>query len=93
MHSLQTLIVALLVPGCTIYAAWKLMPATARRSFAASLLRVPHLPKPLDAALRRRAAASAGCGCDGCDRVEAAHPAPAATPAAQPIRFHPRTRR
>ena len=70
MHSLQTLIVALLVPGCALYAAWKLMPSGARRSLAASLLRMPHLPTPLAARLQRHAQAATGCGCDGCDHAD-----------------------
>ena len=88
MHSLQILVVALLVPGCTFYAAWKLMPANARRSLATVMLRVPHLPGRLEAGLRKNAQAAAGCGCDGCDRAERKPAAKAA--ASQPITFHPR---
>lgn len=91
MHSWQNLIVALLVPGCAVYAAWKLMPAGARRRLAVALLRLPHLPGPVEAGLRRGAQASSGCGCDGCDHADT-KPA-AGTPAAQPITFHPRARR
>jgi hypothetical protein len=92
---LQPMIVALLVPLCTLYAAWKLMPAAVRRPIAAALLRLPHLPHSLDAALRRAAKASSGCGCDGCDQAEK-KPAAAAAGApsrAQPITFHPHARR
>ena len=90
MHSLQNLIVfALLVPGCTCFAAWKLMPVRARRALAASLLRLPHLPRPLESRLRRAASAATGCGCDGCDHADK-KPAAKAAPAAQPIRFHSR---
>ena len=91
MHSMQTMIVALLVPGCTFYAAWKLMPASARRSLATVMLSVPHLPGLLQAGLRKSAQAASGCGCDGCDRAEKKPAAKAA--AAQPITFHPRTKR
>ena len=92
MHSLQPLIVALLVPGCALYAAWKLMPAAARRAFAGALLRVPGLPAPFAAALRLRAHAATGCGCDGCDHAERTPAAKAAAPRAtiQPITFHRR---
>jgi hypothetical protein len=92
---LQPLIVALLVPVCILYAAWKLMPAAARRPIALALLRVPHLPRWLDAVLSRAVKTSSGCGCDGCDNAEKK---PAAEPGARgsehkPITFHPRTRR
>ena len=89
MHSMQTFIVALLVPACTLYAAWKLMPAAARRGLATVALRVPHLPARVEARLRRSAQAASGCGCDGCDHAEKK---PAAT-ATRPITFHPRARR
>jgi len=92
MDSLQPFIVALLVPGCALYAAWKLMPAAARRAFAAALLRVPGLPAPFAAALRLRANAATGCGCDGCDHAERTPAATAVAPgnALQPITFHRR---
>jgi hypothetical protein len=88
--SIQGLIVALLVLGCTCYAAWKLMPSVARRSLAAALLRIPNLPAAVQTGLRRNAAAASGCGCDGCDH---ASPKPAKAASAQPITFHPRSRR
>ena len=88
MQSMQNLIVALLVPACTLYAAWKLMPSAARRSLASSMLRLPHLPGPLEAGLRKHAQAASGCGCDGCDRSEKSPSTKA--PAAQPVTFHPR---
>ena len=90
MHSLQTLIVALLVPGCALYAAWKLMPAGARRSLAMSLLRLPHLPTPLAARLQRQAQAASGCGCDGCDHADKRPAAPRS--AVQTIVFQRRPR-
>ena len=88
MHAAQTLIVAMLVPLCTLYAAWKLMPAAARRTLALILLRVPHWPRPLEATLRRAAQARSGCGCDGCDRAEPK--SAAAAPAVQTIVIHRR---
>ena len=38
---MQALIVALLVAGCSVYAAWTLMPAAARRAIASMLLKLP----------------------------------------------------
>jgi hypothetical protein len=85
---LQTLTVALLVLGCSLYAAWTLMPAAARRVLATALLRWPW-PAALSARLRKSAQAASGCGCDGCDR--AASKAPAAS--VQKVTFHPRAPR
>ncbi|MDE2300826.1 MAG: hypothetical protein KGK18_22005 [Burkholderiales bacterium] len=90
MDTLQNLIVALLVPGCAGYAAWKLMPSAARRALAAALLRRGSLPRPIEARLRRAAQATSGCGCDGCDHAPKTPAAKVSGP--QPIRFHPRTR-
>ena len=83
---MQTLIVVLLVCGCSAYAVWALMPSAARRSLAAAMLRVPHLPRAVEMRLRRSAKAAPGCGCDGCDQ------APAKTTAPQPITIHRRAR-
>jgi hypothetical protein len=91
--SMQGLIVALLVLGCTCYAAWKLMPSVARRSLAAALLRIPHLPAAVQAGLHKNATATSGCGCDGCDHAGPQKPASKTAGAGQPITFHPRTRR
>jgi hypothetical protein len=96
MAAMQDLIVALLVVGCATYAAWKLMPSAARRSLAATLLRVPYLPSGLQETFRRNAAAASGCGCDGCDHAApkvAASKSAGNAPASQPITFHPRVRR
>jgi len=82
---MQTMIVALLVLGCAVYATWSLMPSALRRAVARSLLRHP-LPEAFARRMRRAAAAPAGCGCDGCDHA----PAKAA---AQVVRVHPRIRR
>jgi hypothetical protein len=95
MHALQNLIVALLVPGCGCYAAWKLMPSVARRSLAGSILRIPHLPRQLESSLRKTSQAATGCGCDGCDhagKLPATNKG-AAAPTQQPITFHPRAQR
>jgi hypothetical protein len=84
---MQTLIVLLLVAACSLYAAWTLMPAAARRPLAGALLKFP-LPEAVVRRLRRAAAASTGCGCDGCD----AAPPPGAKDvgAVQVVTFHPR---
>ena len=83
---MQVLIVALLVVGCSIYAAWSLMPAAARRAIAASLLKLP-LPAPFAQKMRRAATMSSGCGCDSCDHAPSKK---APTPATQVVTFHPR---
>ena len=67
---LQALIVALLVVGCSVYAAWTLMPASARRAIALSLLKLP-LPSAFALKMRKAATVSSGCGCDGCDHAPA----------------------
>jgi hypothetical protein len=82
---MQTLIVALLVAGCSVYAAWALMPAAAQRAIATALLKLP-LPNAFAAKMRQAATAPSACGCDGCDRA----PAKAAPKAAQVVTFHPR---
>lgn len=64
----QTVLAALLVAVCTGYAVWALLPTTARRPIARTLLRL-HWPEALAARLRRHADPSTGCGCDGCDHA------------------------
>ena len=90
---LQTLIVTLLVLGCSARAAWTLMPAAARRALATAMLRWS-LPEPLAARLRGSALPASGCasGCASCD-----HAAPNAALGSKPglgdpqkISFHPR---
>ena len=83
--TLQIIVVALLVAGCSAYAAWTLMPAASRRWLANRLIALP-LPDAVAASMRRQATASSGCACDGCDQG-AAKKAPAAV---QPIHFLPR---
>ena len=63
---LQHLIVAALVPVCTLYALWLVVPGGWRRSTAQLLLRL-RLPGPITSRLRRAAATGGGCACDGCD--------------------------
>ena len=82
---MQTFIVALLVIGCSVYAAWTLMPAAARRVIAAMLLKLP-LPIAFAQRMRKAATVSSGCGCDGCDSA----PAKAASKAPQVVTFRPR---
>jgi hypothetical protein len=86
---LQIMIVAAVVGCCFVYAAWALMPASARRWIAAGLLE-RRIPAFVAEALRPYASASSGCGCDGCDR--SAKPK-AGRAAATPITFHPRRQR
>jgi hypothetical protein len=82
----QTLLVALLVAACALYALWALLPAGVRRPIARALLRL-HWPEPLAARLQRHTVEPSGCGCDGCD--QAAKPTRPA-PAEQAIRLHRR---
>ena len=82
---MQSLIVALLVVGCSVYAAWTLMPAAARRAIASMLLKLP-LPNGFAQKMRKAATVSSGCGCDGCD----SSPAKAASTTPQVVTFHPR---
>ena len=83
---MQILIVALLVLGCTVYAAWKLMPAVARRAIAASLLKLP-LPATFAAQMRKASTVASGCGCDGCDSAPIKR---SAQMAQQVVTFHAR---
>ena len=81
----QTLVVSVLVVACSAYAAWTLMPASARRAIALSLLKLT-LPAAVAARLRKHAVEASGCGCDGCDRSSSAAKPP--TSAVQPLIFH-----
>jgi hypothetical protein len=84
---MQALIVALLVVGCSVYAAWTLMPAGARRAIALSLLKLP-LPAAFAQKMRKASTTSSGCGCDSCDHAPAAKASTEAAP--QVVTFHPR---
>ena len=86
---MQALVVALLVSGCALYAAWTLMPAASRRGIATALSKLP-LPQPVAGFMRRHATAPSGCGCDGCDRNGSATPEAKAKGLAAPLTFHPR---
>jgi hypothetical protein len=84
--NLQLLIVALVVPACAAYAAWKLMPGGARRALAQALLRGGRRwPAGLQRRIEQAARPATGCGCDGCDHK----PAPAASQP-RPITIHRR---
>ena len=87
---MQTLIASLIVVACSVYAAWTLMPAAARRTVATRLLELP-LPRALAARMQRAATVASGCGCDGCDHASAKAQVAATTP--QVVTFHPRPRR
>jgi len=85
---MQNLIVALIVAGCTVYAAWALMPSALRRALA---LRIQHWPWPqfVGRHVRRAAQAPTGCGCDGCDAKPAQQ---AGEPGTKTIQIHRRTK-
>ena len=85
----QSLIVALLVTACSVYAVWALMPSAARRPFAGWMLKLP-LPALLATPFERAARATSSCGCDGCDRSELKPKSAGMTNTAQPLTFHPR---
>ncbi len=85
--SVQSLIVAILVAACSLYAAWTLMPAAARRGIARALLKL-RLPAAVASRLQRQLEPSTGCACDGCD---AGSKKPGASDP-QPIRIHPRAK-
>jgi hypothetical protein len=85
--SLQTFLVALIVIGCSAYAAWTLMPSALRRSLAARLLKLP-LPGSIARVFRKAAQQAGGCGgCDSCGD-STGKPAPTAAPAVKPVTFH-----
>jgi hypothetical protein len=83
---LQALLVALIVPACALYAAWRLAPAGLKQRVARRMLGKP-MPRPVAAALQRAAGGASTCGCDGCDRVGSKPAAPAAD---APITLHRR---
>lgn len=85
---LQWLVVAVIVAGCAVYAAWTLMPAGSRRALALACLKLP-LPTAVATFMRRHAAMASGCGCDGCDKSVSK----AAAPEVHTITLHPRTRK
>ncbi len=86
---MQTLIVALIVAACSVYAVWTLMPAAARRTLATTLLKLP-LPASFAQKMRKAATVASGCGCDGCDSAPVKSAGPSAP---QVVNFHPRIKR
>jgi hypothetical protein len=64
----QSLVVALVVASCTVYAAWRLLPAAARRGIATALLGLP-LPEGIARFMRKHSVAAGGCACEGCDHA------------------------
>lgn len=80
----QHFIAILIVLNCSVYAAWVLMPAVARRFLATRLMRFP-VPNAWLAMLQRTANPSSGCNCSGCDKAVDLQP----KPKTQVIRFHP----
>ena len=92
MH-IQSIVVALLVIGCSAYAAWSLMPAAARRALAGALVNVTaRWPLPDAVTSRLNAAANrsaAGCGgCDSCGPTPAVPNAKQLPAGTQPLVFH-----
>jgi hypothetical protein len=85
---MQSLVVALIVAGCAVYAAWTLMPGASRRAIAVALLKLP-LPDGMAAFMRRHSVVASGCACDGCDKSVAKR----AAPEVQTITLHPRMRK
>jgi len=82
----QSLIVALLVLGSSVYAGWSLMPAGAKRDLAERLLRWPR-PGWAARPLKRATVPVSGCGsCGGC----AGATPPRKAPAVQTVTFHRR---
>ena len=81
----QSLVVALIVIACAVYAAWTLMGGAARRSVATALLKLP-LPDALAAMMRKHSVATSGCSCLGCDLGAKK----TTTPTVEIIRLHPR---
>jgi len=82
----QSLIVALLVLGSSVYAGWSLMPAGAKRALAERLLRWP-LPAWAARPLQRATVPVPGCGsCGGCGGAAA----PKKTPVVHTVTFHRR---
>jgi len=94
MH-LQSIIVALLVLGCSAYAGWTLMPAAARRALAGALAScTARWPLPAAVSNRLNAAAtkaSAGCGgCDSCGPAPGTPNGKALDADTKPLVFHRR---
>ena len=73
--TVQWIAVAIIVPLCTLYAIWNLMGAAARRRVTSWLARLPW-PAAWQRRLAKADAAASACGCDGCDKPEAAAPEP-----------------
>ncbi len=65
----QGIAVFMLVPACSLYALWVLMPTVARRWLAGCLLRLPGLRHAWRARLQRVALTASGCDCSGCDKA------------------------
>ena len=65
--ALQVAVVAVLVAGCTVYSAWRLLSLTLRLRLLDSLEPLPRLlTRPWLGALRARTLARLQSGCAGC---------------------------
>jgi len=79
----QQMIVGLIVMGCGIYAAWTLMPASARRSLATRALKLS-LPEFVRKPMQRALKPAGACGgCDSCGDAK-----PATDAGVKPVRIH-----
>lgn len=74
--TLQAVAVALIVPLCALYAAWRLMGVAARRQISGWLAKAP-MPAAWQRRLSRIDAAASACGCDGCAQPDGAPAKPA----------------
>jgi hypothetical protein len=75
--TLQAVAVALIVPLCALYAAWRLMGVAARRRISVWLAKGP-LPAAWQRRLLKANAAASACACDGCARPEGPPAGPSA---------------
>ena len=89
---MQVLIVTVVVLACCVYSSWTLMPTALRRPLAGVLMRNRWLARwaPVQRAAQP---ASAGCGCDGCDKAAATTAQSVTRPGVAGIRIVARQRR
>jgi len=88
---IESLLVFALVSASFVYAAWQLMPQSARRALALGLLRLP-LPARVNVYLAQAAQSVGACNCSGCGHatVKRGSAQKAGQPPAQVLVFHPR---
>jgi hypothetical protein len=86
--TVQWVAVAIIVPLCTLYAAWNLMGTAGRRRVVAWLARLPW-PAAWSRRLAQADTAASACGCDGCDKPAAAAAEPPTQSIVRVHRRHP----